>query len=159
MSTPATMTHSLARRALLADLLLFSVAVVWGFNFTVIKDAIGRMDPMLYIMLRYFAALAIFVIVMPGALTKARRSDWRMGAVLGVFYLTALIVQTRRSAAHDARQEQLGHKAGGLEINLRQRVNHRATRISPVPCKSNPIRFKILTDSLSSSDVATCSVQ
>ena len=88
------MTHSSPRRALLADLLLFSVAVVWGFNFTVIKDAIGRIDPMLYIMLRYFVALAIFMIVMPKALTGARRSDWRRGAVLGAFYLTALIVQT-----------------------------------------------------------------
>ncbi len=94
MPTPATMTHSSPRRALLADLLLFSVAVVWGFNFTVIKDAIGRIDPMLYIMLRYFVALAIFMIVMPKALTGARRSDWRRGAVLGAFYLTALIVQT-----------------------------------------------------------------
>jgi drug/metabolite transporter (DMT)-like permease len=92
--TPATMAHSSSRKAALADLLLFSVAVVWGFNFTVIKDAIGRIDPMLYIMLRYFVALAIFMIVMPTALTRARRSDWRMGAVLAVFYLTALIAQT-----------------------------------------------------------------
>lgn len=82
------------RKALIADLLLFSVAVVWGFNFVVIKDAIGRIDPMLYIMLRYLVALALFAAVTPRSLTRARRRDWTMGAVLGAFYLTALVVQT-----------------------------------------------------------------
>jgi drug/metabolite transporter (DMT)-like permease len=47
------------RRVALADLSLFMVAVVWGFNFVVIKDAIGRMDPMLYTMLRYAVGYAL----------------------------------------------------------------------------------------------------
>lgn len=88
------MIHGMRGRGVVADLFLFSVAVVWGFNFTVIKNVIGRIDPMLYIMLRYLVALAVFTILMPKALTGARRSDWRMGAVLGAFYLTALIAQT-----------------------------------------------------------------
>jgi drug/metabolite transporter (DMT)-like permease len=94
MAGPVLMTHSSRRKAAVADLLLFSVAVTWGFNFVVIKDAIARIDPMLYIMLRYFVALAIFALLMPKSMTRSRRSDWWMGAVLGVFYLTALIVQT-----------------------------------------------------------------
>ncbi len=44
-------------RMLVADLLLVSIGVVWGFNFVVIKDAIGRVDPMLYVMLRYLVAV------------------------------------------------------------------------------------------------------
>jgi len=82
------------RQVLVADLLLFSVAVVWGFNFVVIKDAIARIDPMLYVMLRYFAAVIMFALITPRSIRRSRRSDWMMGAVLGVFYLTALIVQT-----------------------------------------------------------------
>ena len=82
------------RQVLVADLLLFSVAVVWGFNFVVIKDAIARIDPMLYVMLRYFAAVIMFALITPRSIRRSRRSDWVMGAVLGVFYLTALIVQT-----------------------------------------------------------------
>jgi drug/metabolite transporter (DMT)-like permease len=79
---------------LIADLLLVSIGVVWGFNFVVIKDAIGRVDPMLYIMLRYLVAAAIFAVLVPRSVSRARRSDWVMGGVLGAFYLAALVVQT-----------------------------------------------------------------
>jgi drug/metabolite transporter (DMT)-like permease len=79
---------------LVADLLLVSIGVVWGFNFVVIKDAIGRVDPMLYIMLRYLVAAVIFAALVPRSATHAKRSDWLMGGVLGAFYLTALVVQT-----------------------------------------------------------------
>jgi drug/metabolite transporter (DMT)-like permease len=82
------------RRTLIADLLLVSIGVVWGFNFVVIKDAIGRVDPMLYIMLRYLVAAAIFAALVPRSVTRSRRQDWVMGGVLGAFYLTALVVQT-----------------------------------------------------------------
>jgi drug/metabolite transporter (DMT)-like permease len=79
---------------LIADLLLVSIGVVWGFNFVVIKDVIGRIDPMLYIMLRYLVAAAIFAVIVPRSLTRSSRQDWLMGGVLGAFYLTALVVQT-----------------------------------------------------------------
>ncbi len=94
MSLTATHPARTRRQVLVADLLLFSVAVVWGFNFVVIKDAIARIDPMLYVMLRYFAAVIMFALITPRSIRRSRRSDWVMGAVLGVFYLTALIVQT-----------------------------------------------------------------
>jgi len=79
---------------LTADLLLVSIGVVWGFNFVVIKDVIGRVDPMLYIMLRYLVAAAIFAALVPRSVSRAKRGDWVMGGVLGAFYLTALVVQT-----------------------------------------------------------------
>ncbi len=82
------------RQMLVADAALFSIAVVWGFNFVVIKDVIGRVDPMLYIMLRYLVATAIFAAIMPRSLTRSTKSYWLMGGILGVFYCTALIVQT-----------------------------------------------------------------
>jgi drug/metabolite transporter (DMT)-like permease len=82
------------RQVLVADTALFSIAVLWGFNFVVIKDVIDRVDPMLYIMLRYIVAFAIFAALVPRSLTRSRRPDWVMGAILGAFYLTALVVQT-----------------------------------------------------------------
>ncbi len=82
------------RAVFVADAALLSVAVVWGFNFVVIKDAIDRVDPMLYIMLRYIVALAIFSALVPRSLTRSTRAHWVMGSILGVFYLTALVVQT-----------------------------------------------------------------
>ena len=84
-----------SRRAVaLADVSLFMVAVVWGFNFVVIKDAIGRIDPMLYIMLRYVVGFVLLAAVMPRSVTSASRRDWTYGAALGVFYLSALVIQT-----------------------------------------------------------------
>ena len=80
------------RKALIADLALFSVAVFWGFNFVVIKNVTERLThtvgaygegvvaaTMLYLFFRY---------------VTATRAQWRMGGLLGVFYLTALVVQT-----------------------------------------------------------------
>ena len=95
------------RKALIADLALFSVAIFWGFNFVVIKfvtertiDAVSPIaksvvaGTMVYLLLRYVVATAIFSLIQPRALLKATRAQWRMGGLLGVFYLTALVVQT-----------------------------------------------------------------
>lgn len=82
------------RQVLIADTALFSIAVLWGFNFVVIKDVIDRVDPMLYVMLRYLVATAIFAALVPRSVTRSTRPHWVMGAILGAFYLTALIVQT-----------------------------------------------------------------
>jgi drug/metabolite transporter (DMT)-like permease len=95
------------RKGLIADLALFSVAVFWGFNFVVIKfvterttDAVSPVaksvvaGTMVYLLLRYVVATAIFSVIQPRALLKATRAQWRMGGLLGVFYLTALVVQT-----------------------------------------------------------------
>ena len=95
------------RKVLVADLALFSVAVFWGFNFVVIKyvterttDAVSPVaksvvaGTMVYLLLRYVVATAIFSLIQPRALLKATRAQWRMGGLLGVFYLTALVVQT-----------------------------------------------------------------
>jgi drug/metabolite transporter (DMT)-like permease len=82
------------RKLFLADGSLFVVAVIWGFNFVVIKSAIETLDPMLYTMLRYVVAFVLLAAILPNSLLKASRSDWLYGSILGVFYLTALVVQT-----------------------------------------------------------------
>jgi drug/metabolite transporter (DMT)-like permease len=104
MATPPGSTHASRRRALVADLLLFSVAVFWGSNFVLIKDAVARTSviaggsivagTMLYLLWRYLFATAVFSLARPKAWLKARRSDWAMGALLASFYLGGLIVQT-----------------------------------------------------------------
>ena len=42
MATPATLTHTTRRKALVADVLLFSVAIFWGSNFVFIKSVVQR---------------------------------------------------------------------------------------------------------------------
>lgn len=104
MPTPATMSHRSRRMALVADLLLLSVAVFWGANFVVIKDAVARTSAlaggsivagsMLYLLLRYLVATGIFAAAQPRGWLGASRGEWARGALLGAFYLTALILQT-----------------------------------------------------------------
>ncbi len=104
MPTPATMTHRSRRMALFADLLLLSVAVFWGANFVIIKDAVARTSAlaggsivagtMLYLLLRYLVATGIFAAARPDGWRRASRGDWARGALLEAFYLTALVLQT-----------------------------------------------------------------
>ena len=104
MAAPATMTHSSRRMAIVADILLFSVAIFWGSNFVFIKAAVERTTElaagsivagsMLYLLLRYVVATGIFAAAQPRSWLKASRRDWKMGGLLGAFYLTALILQT-----------------------------------------------------------------
>ena len=98
------MTHSSRRKALVADLLLFSVAIFWGSNFVFIKAAVERTSEMaagsivagtmLYLLLRYVVATGVFAVARPRSWLRAERRDWAMGGLLGFFYLTALILQT-----------------------------------------------------------------
>jgi len=95
------------RKALVADLALFSVAIFWGFNFVVIKNVTAHLThtvsafgegvvaaTMLYLFFRYVTATLIFSAIQPKALIRATRAQWGMGGLLGGFYLTALVVQT-----------------------------------------------------------------
>ena len=42
MATPTGTLHASRRKALIADVLLFSVAIFWGSNFVFIKDVVAR---------------------------------------------------------------------------------------------------------------------
>lgn len=103
-SSPSTQAPVSRRRALVADLLLFSVAIFWGSNFVFIKDAVERITDlaagsivagtMLYLLFRYVVATAIFALAQPMGWLRSGRRDWAMGGLLAAFYLTALILQT-----------------------------------------------------------------
>jgi drug/metabolite transporter (DMT)-like permease len=82
------------RRALLADAALLSVAVLWGLNFVVIKDAIADTGPMTYLLWRHVLAAIMLAAVMPRTTLQTRRRDWLYGGVLGVFLFIAFATQT-----------------------------------------------------------------
>jgi drug/metabolite transporter (DMT)-like permease len=107
MATPATMTHRSRRMALLADILLFTVAIVWGSSFVLLKlatetttDAVSPVTrdvvagSLLFLLVRYLIAVTVFAAIRPRSWLKARRGDWAKGSLLGGFYLAALILQT-----------------------------------------------------------------
>ncbi len=82
------------RRSLLADAALLSVAVVWGLNFVVIKDAIADTGPMTYLLWRHIVAAILLAAFMPRTARRTTRRDWLYGAVLGLFLFIAFVTQT-----------------------------------------------------------------
>jgi drug/metabolite transporter (DMT)-like permease len=104
MATPDGSMHASRRKALVADVLLFSVAIFWGSNFVFIKDVVERTTDLaagsivagtlLYLALRYVVATGIFAVAQPRSWLGSSRGDWARGGLLGAFYLTALILQT-----------------------------------------------------------------
>ena len=107
MATPATMTHRSRRMALLADILLFTVAIFWGSSFVLVKLATEKttdvVSPvaqdivagsLMFLLCRYLIATGVLAVIQPRSWLKARRGDWARGSVLGALYLTALVLQT-----------------------------------------------------------------
>ncbi len=82
------------RRALLADAALLTVAILWGLNFVVIKDAIADTGPMTYLLWRHVLAAIMLAAVMPRTALRTRRRDWLYGGVLGAFLFVAFATQT-----------------------------------------------------------------
>lgn len=82
------------RRARIADAALLSVAVVWGLNFVVIKDAIADTGPMTYLLWRHVLAALMLAAVMPRAVRGIGRRDWLYGSVLGACLFVAFAAQT-----------------------------------------------------------------
>ena len=95
--------HELAPKALVADVLLFSVAIFWGSNFVFIKDVVARTT-------ESPPAASSPARCCTGAPVRGRhgrlrrcaarswlgssRGDWARGGLLRAFDLTALILQT-----------------------------------------------------------------
>ena len=94
MGGPAAPPPARPRRALLADAALLSVAILWGLNFVVIKDAIADTGPMTYLLWRHVLAALMLAAVMPRTALQTRRRDWLYGGVLGVFLFVAFATQT-----------------------------------------------------------------
>jgi drug/metabolite transporter (DMT)-like permease len=94
MTAPLNAFGRTRRQVLLADLALLTVAMGWGFNFVVIKDAISRMGVLDYLLLRHIVATILLVALLPRSALRARGRDWLYGAVLGGVLFAAFAAQT-----------------------------------------------------------------
>lgn len=82
------------KKALLSDLSLLFVALVWGGGFVAVKDGLNSMTPMVLMALRFsLAALVLFVFLRKwmGTFTK---KDWQQGSIVGAFLFLAFAAQT-----------------------------------------------------------------
>ena len=83
-----------------AEAALIGNTIVWGATFTVVKETIRSVSPMLFLALRFMVATAALVVYFrfrgrrtPPA--KARANSWRIGALIGVFLFSGYVLQTQ----------------------------------------------------------------
>ena len=74
------------------ELALIGVAVIWGATFTVVKDAVARMPPFLFIGLRFLLAAGVLAII--GAFRGLTKREMQLGAITGFALFAGYAFQT-----------------------------------------------------------------
>ena len=82
------------RTSLLAALALLSVTAMWGSTFFLIRDLLERVPVLDFLALRFTIAAVALAAVAPRAVRRLDRRSLRNGAVLGLLYGVAQILQT-----------------------------------------------------------------
>ncbi len=74
------------KKALIADLSLLGIAVVWALNFTVIKSSLSEIDPYSFNALRFILATSFMwiIIAKKKAWFRIHRTDWKFLIPLGL---------------------------------------------------------------------------
>lgn len=82
------------RSPLVATALLLVVTAIWGSTFVVVKDAIGRMPAMDFLVWRFGIATVVMAAIRPRALAGLGRTGLRRGVLLGLALGAGYIFQT-----------------------------------------------------------------
>ncbi|MDO5678298.1 MAG: DMT family transporter, partial [Propionibacteriaceae bacterium] len=90
------------RRSSTATLVVVAISAIWGSTFFIIKDAVGRIDPVDFLAVRFAIGAAIPAVIFHRRLLRLGRRQWLMGLALGVIFGLAQIAQTIGLAHTDA---------------------------------------------------------
>lgn len=82
------------RKKFSADISLLAVAIVWGYTFVAIKDALASVTPFNFIAIRFIISLFLLCVVFRKTLRRLTRSEARGGMVIGIFLFLAYAFQT-----------------------------------------------------------------
>jgi drug/metabolite transporter (DMT)-like permease len=77
-----------------ADLSLILITFVWGSTFTVVKQALAHISPILFVALRFWIAAFVILAFMPGQIRKISGQTFRQGMVLSVVLTGGFVFQT-----------------------------------------------------------------
>jgi drug/metabolite transporter (DMT)-like permease len=81
-------------KSIQADLALLAITFVWGSTFTVVKNSLEQVSPVLFVAMRFWLATAILAVVMRGQIRKISGNTLRRGLVLSVVLLGGFVFQT-----------------------------------------------------------------
>jgi drug/metabolite transporter (DMT)-like permease len=82
------------KKIILADISLLLVALFWGSNFVVTKDALEVIAPFTYLWLRFSVAALLLAIIFWKRLLKAPAGDYLAGCLIGLFLFSGYGFQT-----------------------------------------------------------------
>ena len=77
-----------------ADLALILATLIWGSTFTVVKQTLAQVSPLLFITLRFLVATAVTIAFMPRVLRNISGDTFRQGLTLAAFLLAGFFFQT-----------------------------------------------------------------
>jgi drug/metabolite transporter (DMT)-like permease len=77
-----------------ADLALIGITFIWGSTFTVVKQSLENVSPILFVAIRFWIAAFVCAACMPGQIRKISGRTFRQGIVLSLVMLGGFIFQT-----------------------------------------------------------------
>ncbi len=88
------MFSGVKRKQLFADAGLLAVAIIWGFNFVVIKSVINELAPMVYLGIRFTLAFMILVCISPKVLFQNTKKNIIRALGVGLLLFGGFAAQT-----------------------------------------------------------------
>ena len=82
------------KKIILADTSLLSVAIVWGYTFVAIKDALASITPFNFLAVRFMISLSLLFIIFRKSIRDMSRLEVRGGVIIGLFLFFAYAFQT-----------------------------------------------------------------
>ena len=83
-----------ARVKVLAEFGLVAAALIWGFNFILVKLAVGHMPPVYYVGLRFLVGAVFLLPFSWKQMRKLSRQGWLIGIGVGVLLFGGFALQT-----------------------------------------------------------------
>lgn len=77
-----------------AELLLFSITLVWGSTFVITKELIETNSPFFYTGLRFLLSALLLFIPFSGRCRNLPGATWRHGIILGMLLFAGFVLQT-----------------------------------------------------------------
>ncbi len=81
-------------KSIQADIALIAATFIWGSTFTIVKNSLAQISPILLVALRFWIATAILLVFVPGQIRKISGKSLRQGLFLSVVLAGAFIFQT-----------------------------------------------------------------
>lgn len=76
------------------EVLLLLTAIIWGYGFVAQANSLEQLTAFQVVFLRFSISSALLLVIFHRRLKHIRRTTWKKGAILGLFFFLGFILQT-----------------------------------------------------------------